>query len=472
MSEANRSSRVFISYARSDCNAFAEELLAGLEAAGFDAFLDRHDIGGGEDWEARLQNLLQQADTVVFVLSPASVVSERCGWEIDLADALSKRIIPVVAIDVTEAATPAKLKRLNYIFFSPGHSFGAALRDLSAALRTDLAWVREHTRLAELSARWRDRNKPEELLLRGAELGAATSWIAGWKAGAPEPTVQQRDFINESEAAETTRSSVERKRLEEITTAQADRGRALQRVARLTLIGGGIVIALFVAVVVFWVVLRNTQNQLADKDANLAELQTQIEDKDKLLAEKQAELLSAAAKLSSADGISAKPGTAVRSETTTAAQELVRQARVDLGWNIDLFWCAGAAAAQNRSKAEAIERILTEEQKRQAQAGAPSGAGLAFPIGRVRVRTLDEATNARSGYGIDADVIRADRNELEQSEALRRFVMARQGPTLGDAMSAMGTSTISAHFCAGRLANEAVLPPCSPVLDLDRIMTG
>ena len=112
MSEAARNLRVFISYARSDCNAFAEELLAGLEAAGFDAFLDRHDISGGEVWEARLRNLIQQADTVVYVLSPASVVSPRCGWEIDLADALSKRIIPVVAMkmhrscDAGEAQAP------------------------------------------------------------------------------------------------------------------------------------------------------------------------------------------------------------------------------------------------------------------------------------------------------------------------------------------------------------------------------
>ena len=126
-----------------------------------------------------------------------------------------------------------------------------------------------------------------------------------------------------------------------------------------------------------------------------------------------------------------------------------RQARVDLGWNIDLFWCAGDAAAQNQSKAEAIERILIEEQKRQSQAGTPSGVGLAFPIGRVRVRTLDETTNARSGYRIQSDVIRADRNELEQAEALRRFVTARQGPTLGDAKSAMGTSYYLSAFLCG-----------------------
>jgi hypothetical protein len=309
-------------------------------------------------------------------------------------------------------------------------------------------WVREHTRLAELSARWGDRNKPEELLLRGADLGAARAWIAGWKAGAPEPTVQQLTFINESEAAETARSSVERKRLEEFAAAQADRERALRRTTRLTLIGGAVVGVLLVAVFVFWIVLTNTKNMLAGKDADLADMQMQIEDRDKRLSERQAELLSVVTKLSSAQALSGRSATTVTGETTTA-QALVRQARADLGWNIDLFWCAGSAAAQNRSKAEAIERILTGEQKRQAQADTPSAAGLAFPIGRVRVRPLDEATNARSGYRIHADVIRADRNELEQAEALRRLVAAGQGPPLGDATSSMGTSYYLSVFLCG-----------------------
>jgi len=39
-----RALRVFISYARSDASAFAEDLLRGLEVAGFYPFLDRHDI--------------------------------------------------------------------------------------------------------------------------------------------------------------------------------------------------------------------------------------------------------------------------------------------------------------------------------------------------------------------------------------------------------------------------------------------
>jgi hypothetical protein len=69
--------KVFISYARSDGAALAEDLVTGLELAGFAPFLDRHDIAAAEDWEARLGALIQSADTVVFIISPAAIKSER-----------------------------------------------------------------------------------------------------------------------------------------------------------------------------------------------------------------------------------------------------------------------------------------------------------------------------------------------------------------------------------------------------------
>jgi hypothetical protein len=180
--------RVFISYARRDGAAFAEELLAGLEVAGFDASFDRHDIAAGEDWEARLGGLIQFADTIVFVVSPASAASDRCGWEIERANALSKRIIPVILLEVPEAQTPPSLRRLNYIYFTEGDSFSRSLGDLAKALRIDLDWIREHTRLNELATRWRARDRVDVLLLRGSELEAAKAWLASWKAPAPEPS--------------------------------------------------------------------------------------------------------------------------------------------------------------------------------------------------------------------------------------------------------------------------------------------
>jgi hypothetical protein len=151
--------RIFISYARSDSSALAEELAAGLEVANFEPYLDRHDIAAAEDWEARLGGLIQSADTVVFILSPAAVKSKRCAWEVERAAELGKRVIPVVGKPVSEAETPERLRRLNYIFFCEGQSFARPLSELATALRQDVEWIREHTRLGEAAARWQTRTR-------------------------------------------------------------------------------------------------------------------------------------------------------------------------------------------------------------------------------------------------------------------------------------------------------------------------
>ena len=49
MAHDERALRVFISYARRDCGEFAQDLFHGLEVAGFDPVLDRHDIAAGEE---------------------------------------------------------------------------------------------------------------------------------------------------------------------------------------------------------------------------------------------------------------------------------------------------------------------------------------------------------------------------------------------------------------------------------------
>ena len=86
--------RVFISYSRDDLY-FADQLDAALDACGFECVIDRQGISGGEDWKRRLGNLIGEADTVVFVLSPASAHSEICAWEVQEAAQLGKRILPV-----------------------------------------------------------------------------------------------------------------------------------------------------------------------------------------------------------------------------------------------------------------------------------------------------------------------------------------------------------------------------------------
>ena len=84
-----------------------------------------------------------------------------------------------------------------------GFGIARPLALLAEALRQDLDWIREHTRLSELAGRWDARGHPESVLLRGDDLAAAQSWAGRWRAGAPEITDQIRAFIDASKEAET-----------------------------------------------------------------------------------------------------------------------------------------------------------------------------------------------------------------------------------------------------------------------------
>jgi formylglycine-generating enzyme required for sulfatase activity len=212
--------KVFISYSRKDSAAFADELLAGLEVGGFAPFLDRHDIAAGEDWEARLGGLIAQSDTVVFVVSPEAVKSEQCTWEVGRTLKLSKRLLPVIFKSTPDHDIPEKLRRLQFVRFDSGTGFARPLSQLAEALRQDLDWIREHTRLGEIATRWERRGHPESLLLRGDDIDSAKTWMAARNAGAPEITDTQRASVKASEEAESTRLDKEREQLKETVRQQ------------------------------------------------------------------------------------------------------------------------------------------------------------------------------------------------------------------------------------------------------------
>ena len=228
--------KVFISYSRAD-KAFASELVLGLAACGFAPYIDRQDIAPGEEWEKRLAGLISEADSIVYIASPDSLASENCTLEIQQAIALRKRILPVVWRPIDDALAPPDLKRLNYIFFAgEGRTFAAGLSELANALRTDISWIREHTRLAELGGRWAARGRAPDMLLRGDDIDAANHWLADKPITAPPITDDQADFIKASSDARV----------------EAERKRKRARAGLLTAVSGAAVVFAGLAVVAGW----------------------------------------------------------------------------------------------------------------------------------------------------------------------------------------------------------------------------
>ena len=200
--------------------------------SGFECFIDREGISGGEDWKRRLGNLISEADTIVFVLSPSSARSETCNWEVEEAARLNKRILPANWRPLEGVSPPPRLRDLNYIFFYeepkvPGSGFGTGLANLVAALNTDFDWLREHTRYLQRAKEWDEGGRPANRLLSGNDIAEAKAWAARRPKGAPEPTALHLDFIRASEEETEARLSEQRKQLEAMAAAQAERETAL-----------------------------------------------------------------------------------------------------------------------------------------------------------------------------------------------------------------------------------------------------
>lgn len=195
---------IFLSYSRKD-REVAHRVAETLRDRGFDVFRDTDDILPTEEWRGRLEQLINEADTIVFLLSPHSAKSEVCSWEVKLAHSLNKRIAPIVIDDVEGSAIPPLLARLNFIFCTPRDPFENAVDTLVSALNTDIDWIREHTRLAGLTRRWDVAGRPVRLLLRGQDITDAETWRDARPAEAPAVTPDQGVFISESRSDATRR---------------------------------------------------------------------------------------------------------------------------------------------------------------------------------------------------------------------------------------------------------------------------
>ena len=108
-----------------------------------------------------------------------------------------------------------------------GAGFGTGLAKLIAALNTDFDWLREHTRYLQRATEWDRGGRPANRLLSGNDIAEAKAWRARRPKSAPEPTALHLDFIRASEEEADARSSAQRKQLDAMAAAQAERETAL-----------------------------------------------------------------------------------------------------------------------------------------------------------------------------------------------------------------------------------------------------
>ncbi len=192
---------VFVSYSRRD-SEFVGRLVASIEQCGKEAWLDTEGLVDGEVFPAAIRSAIEQADTFLFVISPAAVSSPFCESEVSYAGELRKRIVPVLREPVPDDELPAEIRNRNWIPFTERGAFDSSMQRLLAALDRDPDHVHAHTRWLVKALEWDSEGRDKSFLLRGSELKAAERWLASRPEDVdPAPTQLQREYVLASREA-------------------------------------------------------------------------------------------------------------------------------------------------------------------------------------------------------------------------------------------------------------------------------
>ena len=197
----NLMTQVFISYADEDRETM-QKIRNSLRRESITVWTNKTDIQTGESFEEAIKRGIEQADNIVFLLSPESLKSAYCQQELRLAITLNKRIIPLLGKAVDLEQVPEQLRYLQYIDLTDNVKEDDYLLDESQLLKIiheDAAYYNEHKILLTKALKWQQQNKNPSILLRGYNLRSAEAWMKVAKTRTQHPpTALQEEFIAES----------------------------------------------------------------------------------------------------------------------------------------------------------------------------------------------------------------------------------------------------------------------------------
>ncbi|TVQ23262.1 MAG: TIR domain-containing protein, partial [Leptolyngbya sp. DLM2.Bin15] len=192
---------VFLAYADEDRGA-AETLRNSLWRDGLTVWTNTTDIQAGSEFQQVIDRGIENADNVVYVLSPASGRSPYCQHELDYALSLNKRIIPCLVEATPPEQIPPQLQNLHYIDLTDhaGDSgFEIGESQLLQVVRQDAVYHDTHKLLLTKALKWKRQNQSPTLLLRGYNLREAEAWLKLAKHHPAYPPLSlQETFIEES----------------------------------------------------------------------------------------------------------------------------------------------------------------------------------------------------------------------------------------------------------------------------------
>ena len=171
--------QVFISYSQTD-KAIKDSVYWRLLQAGITVWTDTVDIQSGEDFEVAIQRGIEQADSVIYLISAASIQSDYCQKEIEVALKLNKRILPMLVEEIDASLIAETLRKIQFINLADNTAAIDLEEDVSKLLRTlrrEEAYYQQHKQLLVKALKWQRQKENPSLLLQRQALKKYLAWV-------------------------------------------------------------------------------------------------------------------------------------------------------------------------------------------------------------------------------------------------------------------------------------------------------
>jgi len=197
----NLMTQVFLAYAEADKRVM-QGIRNRLWREGFTVWTNQTDIQTGEAFQEAINRGIEEADTLVYLLSQDSVTSEYCQQELDYAFSLNKQIIPIKLGDVAPEKIPQILQGLHYIDLTDNiqdEDYHLDESQLVRILYQDATYYHDHKLLLTKALKWERQHRNPSILLRGYNLRQGEAWLKVAQQRRQHPPIPLiAEFIHES----------------------------------------------------------------------------------------------------------------------------------------------------------------------------------------------------------------------------------------------------------------------------------
>ncbi|MEB3291755.1 MAG: TIR domain-containing protein [Synechococcales bacterium] len=205
----NLMTQVFLCHAVEDGEMLAQ-VRRSLMRAGFTVWTSQTDIQTGVDFQAAIDQGIEEADNLVYLVSPDALQSDYCQHELDYARSLHKRIIPLLIKATDPTQISSTLQGLQYIDITDNvgnADYGHDESQLIKTLHQDALYYQQHKILLAKAFKWQRQNHNPSLLLRGHNLRQAEAWFTLANSHPHHlPTALHQEFIEVSRQQPVERS--------------------------------------------------------------------------------------------------------------------------------------------------------------------------------------------------------------------------------------------------------------------------